>query len=84
MALPNRCTNCDGGELVYLRNGVPVDTSDGTVELAALTDCSQLAGCSIVNIGDVPPLPETPNLSLVYYLEWDPNTATFDWIGYTP
>lgn len=78
MALTPNCPTCGSASsnFIFLRNGVPVDTSDGTVALDPFT-CSDLAGCSLTDFDEIPAFPTTAG---TYQLNYDQATNTFAWV----
>ena len=81
MAITPNCPSCGAAAngFVFTRGGVPVDTSQGFVELGAF-QCSDLAACSISQIGNIP---NTPTTAGTYKLNFDQATETFSWVADT-
>lgn len=81
MALTPNCPSCGAAanNFIFLRNGVPVDTSNGTVNLDPFA-CSDLASCSISDLGNIPALPTDAGS---YQLNYDQATNTFAWVAST-
>jgi len=87
MAITPNCPSCGAAAngFVFTRGGVPVDTSQGFVELGAF-QCSDLAACSISQIGNIPNTPTTAGTDLngvgapaASRLEADTNVRRFGW-----
>jgi len=77
MALTTKCPGCGSTTLTFLRSGVPVDTTDGTVELDDFT-CSDMESCSITTLGDVPDYPAAAG---TYLLQYDQAAGTTSWVA---
>lgn len=76
MSITRRCLQCGEETVSFTNEGVPVDTSSGSIDLVEFA-CDDLEDCNLSALGDIPTPPVT-GVGL-YDLVWNPNTLAFTW-----